>query len=257
VAVAGAEPASSPIPASAVNEKKELWRAAMNAYFGKYDKNARCWISKDTEGEYCLRPHTLHRLWRSQKTRYYLTVAGTRQGDGDCHGCSGRMGFLILQDSGGANLDLLAVSKSPFAVGGWGQAPFEESVFLQRLGTGSNFAWVIEGGFTGQGTTYGWSDIFGVIGNKVENLGQIPQSFDDGGNCDNGVNVTTSIKCSSYEFEINFSATEEPTRFSPILLTGTGNRQGQPFSTRVRIPFDDSKGAYQVPRDKLPPEFQN
>lgn len=243
------------IPSSAAKTDKELWRKVMAGFYGKYDKAHKCWISRSDGADYCMRPHTLHRVSDGAATLYFLVVGGnTLGGDNECHACTGVLGLLVLSD---ARPQLAIVARGPrfMAYGSWGRIPPEENFTIHRLGQPANFAWTVEGSWTGQGITVSWTDILGLIGGEVRSLGHLPRSFSDAGNCDNGVNMMTQEKCSEVEFDTLFETAKTGQPFASITLKGSGTLKGEPFTASYAVDFDSKAMLYPTPAG-LPQEIQ-
>jgi hypothetical protein len=237
------------IPSELARDDRQLWRRAMAEFYGRYDKRQKCWIGKAKGTSWCMRPHTLNRVSAGDATFYYLAVGGHKPGeDNACHACAGALGLFVLSDAK-AQMAIVARSEKFMDFGSWGRVPAEENFAVQRLGQPGNFAWVIENGWSGQGVTVTWTDMFGILGGEVKNLGQLPRSFSDEGNCENGINVSTREKCSAVNFEAVYEADKTSEAFASILLKGSGTLKGQPFAGTYRVDFDPATLTYPAPPD--------
>jgi hypothetical protein len=235
------------IPSDLGPNDKELWRRVMANFYGKYSKTQKCWVSKGEGENWCMRPHTLNRVSDGAATLYYMAVGGQQLGEAnDCHACTGAMGLFVFSDAK-PMLAIVARSAKYMDYGSWGRVPPEESFAIHRLGPPSNFAWTIENGWSGQGITVTSTEIFGITGDQVRSLGQLPKSFSDAGNCDNGVNMMTQEKCSDVNFETLFEAGKTSEAFASIVLKGSGTLKGKPFTESYRVDFDPTTQSYPEP----------
>lgn len=235
------------IPSSIAGKDKELWEQVMASFYGKYDHRQKCWIDKVESKSWCGRPHTLHRVSDGTATLYYMAVAGVLLGEAnDCHVCTGALGLLVLSDAK-SELGIVAKSARYMDYGSWGKVPAGAAFAVHRIGVPANFAWTVENGWTGQGITVTSTDIFGVVGDQVRNLGHLPKSFSDQGNCDDGINMTTHEKCTDVTFETLFEAGKTSEAFASIVLKGSGTLKGKPFADSYRVDFDRATQSYPEP----------
>jgi len=235
------------IPSDAASSDKELWRRVMVEFYGKYDKQQKCWIGKSGGKRYCMRPHTLDKVSAGGATHYFIAIGGHPIEDGyDYHACSGTLGLLVLSDAD-KRLGIVARNGGYEDFGGFGTVPAEENFDVHRIGAPDSFAWTIVDGWMGQGISTTSTSIFGILGDQVKNLGHLPHSFSDEGNCENGVNMMTQEKCTSVSFDAVYEADGGTARFGAIQLNGTGTWKGMSFSQSYRATFDDQAMAYRVP----------
>jgi hypothetical protein len=246
-AVRAAEFELTNIPSDLGSNDKELWRRVMGNFYGKYSKTQKCWVSKGEGKNWCMRPHTLNRVSDGTATHYYMAVSGQKLGDAnDCHVCTGALGLFVLSDAK-PTLAIVARSAKYMDYGSWGRVPPEESFAIHRLGPPANFAWTIENGWSGQGITVTSTEIFGIAGDQVKSLGQLPKSFSDQGNCENDINMMTKEKCSDVTFETLYESGMVTERFASITLKGSGTLKGQPFTESYRVNFDPATQGYPEP----------
>ena len=247
------------IPASAADNPRELWGAAMEEFYGSYDRKAKCWRGKSRDSEavkLCMRPHKMQTVEQGGSTIYYLVFGGYAPGaDGghdNCHACSGRVGMVMLETGENGKMRLVARDSLGVAAGGWGDPPPEEAFELRRAGPADadipNHVWVMETGYTGQGYTYISKVIYGAVGDRIEELADVPSGFDDQGNCDNGRNMMTEAPCSDFSAEISFR--DMPGKpYSDAILTYSGSDKGKQINTTYNLPFDGQTMRYSVPDD--------
>lgn len=67
---------STPIPSPTATNPKIFWRSFMSATYGSYDKRQKYWVSGDSTGNYCMRPHTIKTVDVSGRKQIFATVAG-------------------------------------------------------------------------------------------------------------------------------------------------------------------------------------
>jgi hypothetical protein len=237
------------MPSGLADNLKQFWRAFMAEFYGPYDKAKKCWISNTSDGQYCMRPHTLQTIMQDGKKRLFLSAAGSIDKPGepnDCHACAGSIGYFVL-DATGEKLSVIARSKPYLDDGSYGRATPEDRINVRQIGPDENYGWVAEGFWMGQGIEVENFQVFGVIGDQVRSLGSVSKSYSDQGNCDeNGKLITSGEPCSEFRFEATFD-TSKPDRFSPIILRSTGLLNGQMFEQTFTSTFDESQFLYQRP----------
>ena len=240
------------IPSVLGHNQKELWRKVMNSFYGKYDRERKCWISNENGADYCMRPHTLEVVARGGANDYYLVVGGSlaEYDDMECHACAGAMGFLVLTDEQ-KQMGLVARSKPYLEFGSWGRIPPEEDFAVHRLGPGDNFGWAVKSSYGNQGTMIGSTTLFAIVGDQIRDIGSLPESFSESGsdNCSNGMNETTKRKCSDYSFETLFDSTSGTSHFAPVKLIASGVRLGEPLKGTYTLPFNENTLQYELPSD--------
>ncbi|MCB1377758.1 MAG: hypothetical protein KDK89_05230 [Alphaproteobacteria bacterium] len=242
-----AEVTLTTIPSTAAHRDKDLWRRAMTAFYGPYDKTQKCWVGNFDGRRFCMRPHKLQKVSAGQSTRYFLAIGGKPlDEDNSCHACAGAMGLFVLSDAT-PMLGLVARNDGYEAMGSWGDAPPEENVDIHRIGTPDTFAWTIRTGWTGQGVMSEVLLVRGLVGERVVDLGQIPLSYSDEGNCEDGTNLMTGEKCSSVTFEPVYAA--EGGRFGDILLKASGLYKGESLTATYRMLFNAQTMAYGLPEN--------
>jgi hypothetical protein len=87
--------------------------AVMSEFYGSFDREKSCWISKHEEGTYCMKPIRLDARSSSGRRMLFI-VAGGKQLDeeGQPLGCDAREGVLglIVLTPNGANLGVVATN---------------------------------------------------------------------------------------------------------------------------------------------------
>lgn len=247
------------IPAEAAQAPKVLWRLVMEGYYGPYDKALKCWTARIAEDRVCMRPHRLDQVSIGGVNHLFLAIGGARIGDDgqpqSAHVDSGMLGLIVLRQNG-ATLRLVAKNDLHTPFGSFGQVPSEESFAVREIGPDDAYGWVATDGWIGQGHMLTSATIFAPVGDKVVNIGNIPDHYDNSGNCENGKVIGSDVACTDYSSELIFDSADRSARFYPIIVKVTGTREGvtidQAFTTR----FDAGKFAY--PRiEGMPEEFAN
>jgi hypothetical protein len=252
-----AEPQMTSLDSTLANSPKDFWKAFMPMFYGHYDKGKKCWINTNSSGTFCMRPHTFEEIATSDGGRIYATVAGGITGapdNNDCHACNGNIGYFVLA-TGTDVLALIAKSELYEPGGVYGRVPDETKFQIVRLGPNQNYGWFTEVWDAGQGITVRNTQIHGVIGENVLDLGYVPLSFDNNGDCENGKLTNSDEKCSDYFFAVA-PATELPGQFSPIHMRSSGLLKGAMFEKPFTVQFDDKNRRYILPQD-LPEDVRN
>jgi hypothetical protein len=258
VASAFASGISTKIPVSTFDDPSVFWGAAATEFYGPYNKKLKCWIGnvQGDEGpaRLCMRPHKLVSIDTANSQQHFLAFAGFKlneQGGHDnCHACSGTMGLVVLE-AGDETFSLVAKDGLNTAIGSWGEAPHEDEFELRQISENGDYGWVIHTGYTGQGYTYLNASIHGIIGDRIVDLGYVPDGFSDLGNCDdNGKNYSSGEPCTEYEADMIFTGPSVG-GFKTIHLKHRGTFEGKEYNDVVVVPFDINEGAYKVPAGAL------
>ena len=136
---------STPIPSPTATNPKTFWRSFMSATYGSYDKRQKCWVSSDSTGNYCMRPHTIKTVDVSGRKQIFATVAGaiiSKEGN-DCHACNGSIGLFVL-DASNKIFDIIAQSGHYRTDGSNGRAAAKEAIKVRLIGPNSDywFGWL-------------------------------------------------------------------------------------------------------------------
>jgi hypothetical protein len=246
------------IPVASLSQPAEFWKAAMEHFYGSYDRRLKCWTaeirSDDGPLKACMRPHKIETVNTSGGKRHFLVFGGfainDRGGKDDCHACGGLMGMAVLEETGNA-LDLIARNDLATSFGSWGDIPPEEAFTLRRIGQDDLYGWVIETGYTGQGYTYLSHFIHAPIGDRIIEIGSMPAGFDDLGNCDdNGTNLMNGEKCTAYSVSLDFVENAAAKLYDAVMRY-SGYRHGETIDPVFTAKFDDATLAYELP-DGMP-----
>jgi hypothetical protein len=238
------------ISSALVGMPTEFWAAFMSEFYGGYDKTKKCWTSKYQGKDYCMRPHKLD-VVSAEGNKWLFAAIGGEQLDENgepvlCHGCSGAMGLFVLSEAG-STLGIVAKNGLYEDFGSWGAVPDADQLAVRQLGAGGSYGWIISTGETHSGTTTGYYNLYGVVGDAIVSLGTIPAHFDDQGSCDK--------RCSDYSFELIVDASSGDQLFYPLVLRASGERKGRLFNNTYRLVFDKSSLMYRIPPD-LPQEVK-
>ena len=240
---------STTIPSASATNQKIFWRSFMTATYGTYNKQMKCWVSGDSTGKYCMRPHSFETIDVGSRKQIFATVAGaiiSKDGN-DCHACNGNIGFFVL-DASGKNLNIIAQSARYKPDGVNGRAPSAEGIKLRLIGPNGNYGWTVDNFDFGQGVAIEATTIKGVIGDQVLSLGTVPKSFNNDEDCEDNKTISSGEPCSDYKYEASFD-TAKPNRFSPIILRSTGVLKGDTYTKTFIVPFDEKTFLYQLPKE--------
>lgn len=209
----------------------------MSKFYGNFDKSAKCWVGKSSEGaSFCMKVSGVNFV--NQQT--YILAVGDHMGtlnDSAAHADSGNVGaFLIEEAVDGAKV----VAAGPFnAVGSSGYAP-QDWTFVQ-LGEKTR-GWIGEGGGTFQGYTTGVLTVLMPVGRKIVDASKIVTLHDDSGAC-------TTTKCTTLQALVNPDRDQAGVPYFNLLLTVKGTKDGKPYPVKQFVArFDAAKGEYVVPK---------
>ena len=109
---------STSIPSSLADDEKRLMPEVMNEFYGSFDKEKACWISKheDTENmkrTYCMKPIRLDVIKSSRSKNAFhccWRTATKRRGPAFGVSCSAGVLGLIVLTPNGANLGVVATN---------------------------------------------------------------------------------------------------------------------------------------------------
>jgi hypothetical protein len=147
----------------------------MNEFYGSFDEEKACWMSKHKEGEYegtyCMKPVRLDVI-RSTGQKMLFIVAGGQQLDEEGRPMEadpslGVLGLIVLTPKG-VNLGLVATTLYE-GYEPYGGYPQRDTVTLHRLGPNA-YGWLVKLSYDHSGYEYRWVRVYGVIDNSVERL---------------------------------------------------------------------------------------
>ncbi|MBC7284548.1 hypothetical protein [Hoeflea sp.] len=231
------------IPSAAAGDPKVFWSAVMEEFYGAYNKRAKCWMGVVGGEKLCMRPHLLSSVVVDGDPIHFVAMAGYVPGpDGgraDCHACGGKLGLVILKETG-SRLALVARNDLSTDVGSWGSVPPEEAFRVVAFGKG-NHGWLMEFFYTGQGYTEGGVGVFGAIGDKIVDLGFISTHSDNAGTCGDGLGM-----CYRYSYEILSDPAASDSRFGDLIARKLESSKPDAPDT-IRVPFSQQELKYQMP----------
>lgn len=247
------------IPADAVEQPKTLWRLVMEGYYGPYDKARKCWTATLQGERVCMRPHRLDQVSVHGADHLFFVIGGTVLGDDgeprQAHVDAGALGLIILK-ANGSSLDLVAKNDLRSAFGSFGAVPAEDQFELRRIGPDDTYGWLATSGWMGQGHLITSATIFTARGKDIVSLDDIPNHYDNQGNCENGKIIGDGKPCTDYSAELSFDASDKSSRFYPVVMKVTGSREGTTLDQTFTTRFDEQSFTYK-PIEGLPEEFAN
>ena len=231
------------IPASAPDDPKAFWKAAMEEFYGPYDRGLKCWTAAHDNETLCMRPHLLVRVGTDAAPEHYVAMAGYAvDRDGiryDCHACGGKLGLAILRPRGD-RLELVARNSLAADAGSWGVVPSEEAFRVVDLGQGRH-GWLMEFSYTAQGYTEGGTQVFGPIADRIVDLGFISAYSDNRGTCGEDLGV-----CYTHHYEIVADPQAAGTGFASLLARKVESTRSDAPET-IRIEFSEEEQKYLTP----------
>jgi hypothetical protein len=239
---------SKPIPSNL--PAKDFWRLFMAEIYGAYNKEKKCWLRTVGSETFCMRPHTLNEIETVAGRKLFITAAGgldAPESETFCHACNGNIGYFVF-DASGSELKLAAQSDPLEPAGTYGSPPGEDRIRVVRIGPNENYGWITEIFDMGQGISVEFYQVRGIEAQTIKFIGQLPKSYSDEGDCENGQRTMGQGKCSSFSFDLAFDGSK-PDRISPVVLRASGVLAGELFEKSFAVPFDYSTGAYELPPD--------
>lgn len=235
------------IPAAAIDQPKLLWRMVMESYYGPYDNALKCWIGKFGADRVCARPHRLDNVEINGVDHLYLVAGGPllddQGGTRESHADVGALGLIVLRKNG-KNLKFVAKNDLHTPFGSFGLLPAEDQFAIREIGPNDTYGWVAKSGWMGQGHIIASSTIFAPIGDTVLAIGDIPDHYDNTGNCENGKIIGSETPCTDYSATVIFDSTEKSGRFYPIIVKVQGTREGVSVDETFNAKFDVKKLSY-------------
>lgn len=256
---ASSSAAAAPIPADAAQQPKILWRSVMEDYYGPYNKAKKCWVARLDGQRVCMRPHRLDQIAIHGVNHLFLVVGGTVLGDDgqpmEAHVDSGALGLIVLKTAGDT-LKLVAKNNLHEPFGTFGTVPAEDQFAFREIGPDETYGWVATSGWMGQGHVISSAKIFAARGKEIAAIGDIPNHYDNSGNCENGKVLGSDKPCTDYSAELSFDMSDKSSRFYPIIMKVKGTREGVALDQTFTTTFDSARSSYK-PIEGLPEEFAN
>jgi hypothetical protein len=225
---------STSIPSRLADDEKRLLPEVMTEFYGSFDREKSCWISKHEEGTYCMKPIRLDARSSSGRRMLFI-VAGGQQLDKEgrpeeYHAAEGVFGLIVLTPNG-ANLDVVATNGLYEGFEKYGRYPQHDAVTIHRLGPNGAYGWVAKAGQNHSGREYRWATVYGLIGNSLGPLTTITSYYSDEGVSGCGPEAHCTALSVKYAFETHSSASS----LYPIVLQVLGMREGRPFRGNYRL----------------------
>ena len=244
---------STSIPSRLADDEKRLLPEVMTEFYGSFDREKSCWISKHEEGTYCMKPIRLDVI-KSTGRKMLFIVAGGQKLDKEGrpeehHAAQGVFGLIVLTPNG-ANLDVGATNGLYEGFETYGGYPQHDAVTIHRLGSNGAYGWVAKAGENHSGREERWAKVYGLIGNSLEPLTTITSYYSDEGMSGCGPEAHCTALKVKYPFETHSSASS----FYPIVLRVSGIREGRPFRGNYRLVFDKNLLTYLTPNN-MPDEI--
>jgi hypothetical protein len=244
---------STSIPSSLADDEKRLLPEVMNDFYGPFEKETGCWITKHPDffiphgaedAAFCVKPIRLDVRLSSGRKFLFIVAGGERIPFGG-HAARGILGLIVLTPNG-ANLGVVATNLYvPY--GSWGLSPERKSVTFERLGPNGTYGWVAKWHEVHTGGDFESAEVYGVIGHSVELLTTITSYWT---NAQSNPVPSTELSAKTV-FETHSSASS----FYPIMLTVSGIYRGSPFSASYRLVFDKDSLTYLAPNN-MPDEIK-
>jgi hypothetical protein len=177
---------STSIPSSLADDEKRLMPEVMAQFYGTFDREKSCWISKQEDDgrqdTYCMKPIRLDVRSLSGRRMLFI-VAGGQQLDEEGRPMEadpslGVLGLIALTPRG-ANLGVVATTLYE-GFEPYGGYPQRDSVTIHRLGPNGTYGWVAKLSYAHSGYAYRWVRVYGVIGNSVKILTTVITNFESG-----------------------------------------------------------------------------
>ena len=247
------EPRSTSIPSSLADDETRLMPEVMTEFYGSFDKDKACWMSKHEDDTYCMKPIRLDAI-RSSGRRMLFIVAGGQKLDEEgrpeeYHAAQGVFGLIVLTPNG-ANLVVVATNDLYEGYNAYGGYPEHDSVTVHKLGPKETYGWVAQTFMSHSGYDIRWISVIGVIGNSVKSLTAITSYYSDEGRSGCGPEAHCTALSAKYTFDTQSSVGP----FYPIILRVSGIKEGRPFRGNYRLVFDKNLLTYLTPNN-MPDEI--
>ena len=248
---------STSIPSGLADDEKRLMPEVMNEFYGSFDKEKACWISKHEddgpEDTYCMKPIRLDVRLLSGRRMLFIVAGGQKLDEegnpAEYHAAEGVFGLIVLTPRG-ANLGVVATSLYE-GFEKYGRYPQHDAVTIHRLGPNGAYGWVAKLVDQHGGYDIRWVQVYGVIGNSVKSLTAVGSYYSDEGRSGCGPEAHCTALSVKYAFETHSSASS----FYPIILRVSGIREGRPFRGNYRLVFDKNSLTYLAPNN-MPDEIK-
>ena len=181
---------STSIPSSLADDEKRLLPEVMNEFYGSFDREKTCWISKhedtllpEANRTYCMKPSRLDVINSTGRKLLFIGAGGQRLDEEGTpqqdHSNNGVFGLIVLTPNG-AHLGVVATNGLYEEFANYGRYPRHDSIAVRQLGPNGAYGWVEaehvwiagHGGPEVRGAS-----VYRVIGNSVKGLITITTFF--------------------------------------------------------------------------------
>jgi hypothetical protein len=246
---------STSIPSSLADDEKRLMPEVMNEFYGTFDREKACWISKHEddghEDTYCMKPIRLDVRSSSGRRMLFIVAGGQKLEEGipaEYHAATGVFGLIVLTPRG-AHLGAVATNNLYEGFETYGRYPRPESVTIHRLGPNGAYGWVAELGDQHSNHDIRWARVYGVVGNSVKVLTEVTSYFSE------DICGDDEARCSTLSVKYAFQTQSSASSFYPITLRVSGSYNGRPFRGNYILVFDKGSLRYLVPKN-MPDEIK-
>jgi len=217
----------------------------MNHIYGKQEGEKKCWMSRFEGFPYCMKIVQSDIKTFDGERRLYAIATGQaldREGEPVTpHAMQGLVGAFIVGEKNG-KAELIAKSTT-IQAGTMGTAPSEWT--LTELGANHNWGWRGEYGDCHQGYCGSRMVILANLAGTVQEVGQIPIAYDDGGACGDCEGKSSSLESTMLVSDLPANAA-----FFNLIFRVTGTDEGEELEPKEWIiSFDSAKHTYTEPAD--------
>ena len=254
---------STSIPSSLAYDEKRLMPKVMSEFYGSFDREKACWISKHEDATYCMKPIRLDVRWSSGRKMLFVVAGGqTLDEEGrplQDHAAHGVFGLIVLTPNG-ANLGVLATNGLYEEFANYGRYPQHDTVTVHKLGPNGKYGWVEAEylWFSGHGgPEVRGASVYGMIGNSVKDLTTITSYYSDEGT--GGCGPEVEVSCTTLSVKYTFDTHSSASSFYPLTLQVSGIQKGRPFRGNYRLVFDEKSLKYLRPEnvpDEIMPQVE-
>jgi hypothetical protein len=256
-------PRSTAIPSGLADDEKRLMPEVMTEFYGTFDREKACWISKhedtslhEANRTYCMKPIRLDVIKSTGRKMLFIVAGGQKLDEEgrpeEYHAAQGVFGLIVLTPNG-ANLGVVATNDLYEGFETYGGYPQHDSVTVHRLGPNGAYGWVAKSGEDHGGYEYRWATVHGVIGNSVTLLTTVTSYFSSGEPI--GCGTEGQERCSTLSVKYVFETHSSASSFYPIILRVSGIKHGRPFHGNYRLVFDKNSLIYLTPKS-MPDEIK-
>jgi hypothetical protein len=252
---------STAIPSGLADDEKRLMPEVMTEFYGSFDREKACWISKhedtslhEANRTYCMKPIRLDVIKSTGRKMLFIVAGGQKLDEEgrpeENHAAQGVFGLIVLTPNG-ANLDVVATNDLYEGFETYGGYPQHDAVTIHKLGPNGAYGWVAKLVDQHSGYDIRWVQVYGVIGNSVKSLTAVGSCYSDEGRSGCGPEAHCTALSVKYAFETHSSASS----FYPIILRVSGVKHGRPFLGNYRLVFDKKSLTYLAPKN-MPDEIK-